>query len=51
MLEKELPCEVVDIADCLNTPRYPVERIGFEAGHRSATSSKRLIAISLEFKK
>nr|WP_320143621.1 hypothetical protein [uncultured Cohaesibacter sp.] len=32
MLEKELPCEVVDIADWLNTSGYPVERIGFEAG-------------------
>lgn len=35
MLEKELTCEVVDIADCLNTFGYPVERIGFEAGSLS----------------
>ena len=32
MLEKELPCEVGDIADCLNSSGYPIERIGFEAG-------------------
>ncbi|WP_150120069.1 IS110 family transposase, partial [Sulfitobacter sp. HI0021] len=32
MLEKELSCEVGDIADCLNSSGYPIERIGFEAG-------------------
>jgi len=31
-LEKELPCEVGDIADCLNSVGHPIERIGFEAG-------------------
>lgn len=32
MLERELPCEVGDIADCLNSFGHPIERIGFEAG-------------------
>src|SRR6056297_1066003 len=31
-LERELPCEVGDIADCLNSFGHPIERIGFEAG-------------------
>jgi hypothetical protein len=32
MLERELPFEVGDIADCLNSFGHPIERIGFEAG-------------------
>ncbi|WP_295537284.1 hypothetical protein [uncultured Thioclava sp.] len=32
MLERELPCEVGTIADCLNSFGYPIERVGFEAG-------------------
>ncbi|MFO8127738.1 hypothetical protein [Yoonia sp.] len=32
MLEMELPCEVGDIADYLNSFGHPIERIGFEAG-------------------
>ncbi|WP_339696741.1 transposase [Celeribacter baekdonensis] len=32
MLERELPCEIGDIADCLNSFDYPIERVGFEAG-------------------
>jgi len=32
MLERELPCEVADIAVCLNSLGYPVERVGFDAG-------------------
>jgi len=32
MLERELPCEVGDIADYLNSLGHPIERIGFEAG-------------------
>jgi transposase len=32
VLEKELPCEVDDIADCLNRCGHQIERIGFEAG-------------------
>ncbi len=32
MLERELPCEVGDIADCLNSFGYLIERVGFEAG-------------------
>ena len=31
-MERELPCEVDDIAGCLNTFGYPIARIGFEAG-------------------
>jgi transposase len=32
LLERELPCEVNDIAECLATFPHPVERVGFEAG-------------------
>jgi transposase len=32
MLERELPCEVGDIADYLNSFGHPIVRIGFEAG-------------------
>ena len=35
MLERELPCEVGDIADCLTSFPHPIERIGFEAGTMS----------------
>lgn len=31
-LERELPCEVADIAACLEAFDHPVERVGFEAG-------------------
>ncbi|NDR57928.1 IS110 family transposase [Pseudoruegeria sp. M32A2M] len=31
-LERELPCEVDDIAGCLDTFGHPIARIGFEAG-------------------
>lgn len=31
-MERELPCEVRDIADCLNAFEHPIERIAFEAG-------------------
>lgn len=34
-MERELPCEVHDIADCLNAFEHPIERIGFEAGSLS----------------
>ncbi|WP_439105147.1 IS110 family transposase, partial [Celeribacter marinus] len=34
-LERELPCEVEDIANCLETFAHPIERIGFEAGAMS----------------
>ena len=37
-LEQELPCEVADIAACLEAFDHPVERVGFEAG----TSSQHL---------
>lgn len=30
-MERELPCEVEDIADCLGAFEHPIERIGFEA--------------------
>jgi transposase len=32
LLERELPCEVSDIAECLASFPHPIERIGFEAG-------------------
>lgn len=35
LLERELPCEVDEIAACLKAFRHPVERIGFEAGTMS----------------
>ncbi|WP_156461658.1 IS110 family transposase, partial [Aliiruegeria sabulilitoris] len=31
-LERELPCEVDDIAGCLDTVGHPIARSGFEAG-------------------
>lgn len=31
-MERELPCEVEYIADCLSSFEHPIERIGFEAG-------------------
>lgn len=31
-MERELPCEVEDIAACLDTFAHPIQRIGFEAG-------------------
>ena len=39
MLERELPCEVGDIADYLNSFDHPIERIGFEAGRLPSISS------------
>jgi len=35
LLERELPCEVSDIAECLRAFPYPIERVGFEAGTMS----------------
>ena len=35
LLERELPCEVKDIAECLSDFPHPIERIGFEAGTMS----------------
>ena len=35
LLERELPCEVGDIAACLGAFPIPIERIGFEAGTMS----------------
>lgn len=35
MLERELPCEIDDIAGCLAGFPYPIERVGFEAGTMS----------------
>jgi len=34
-LERELPCEVSDIIECLAGFLHPIERIGFEAGTMS----------------
>jgi transposase len=34
-LEKELLCEIMDIADCLASFDNPIERVGFEAGAMS----------------
>lgn len=31
-MERELPCEVADIVDCLEAFPHPIERIVFEAG-------------------
>ncbi len=33
--ERELACEISDIAECLRDFSYPVERVGFEAGTMS----------------
>jgi transposase len=35
LLERELPCEVSDIAECLASFPHPIERVGFEAGTMS----------------
>jgi transposase len=35
LLEREVPCEVDEIAACLTAFRYPIVRIGFEAGTMS----------------
>jgi transposase len=35
ILERELPCDVADIAQCLTRLPHPIERIGFEAGTMS----------------
>ena len=31
LFERELPCEVVAIAECLTSFPHPIERVGFEA--------------------
>lgn len=35
LFERELPCDVNEIADCLSGFSHPIERIGFEAGAMS----------------
>jgi len=35
LLERDLPCEVSDIAVCLASFPHPIERVGFEAGTMS----------------
>jgi len=35
ILERELPCEVGDITECLTGFQHPIERVGFEAGTMS----------------
>lgn len=35
LLERELPCEVKAIAECLAGFPHPIERVGFEAGTMS----------------
>ncbi len=35
LFERELPCEVSDIVECLANFPHPIERIGFEAGTMS----------------
>ncbi|MEH6836909.1 MULTISPECIES: IS110 family transposase [Falsihalocynthiibacter] len=35
LFERELPCEVSDIAECLEAFPHPIERVGFEAGSMS----------------
>lgn len=35
LLERELPCEIKDITECLASFRHPIERVGFEAGTMS----------------
>ncbi|MEO9514328.1 MAG: IS110 family transposase [Paracoccaceae bacterium] len=35
LFERELACEVEDIADCLTSFEHPIERVGFEAGAMS----------------
>jgi transposase len=34
-LERELPCEIMDIVECLARFGHPIERVGFEAGAMS----------------
>ncbi|MEP2953096.1 MAG: hypothetical protein ABJN39_11770 [Sulfitobacter sp.] len=34
-LERELPCEVEEVADCLAAFEHPIARVGFEAGAMS----------------
>ncbi|MFT6169868.1 MAG: hypothetical protein ACJAR9_001992 [Celeribacter sp.] len=35
LFERELPCEVSDIAECLDACPHPIERVGFNAGAMS----------------
>lgn len=42
LLERELPCEVSDIAACLGTFPHPIERVGFEAGTMKSPPSLRM---------
>ncbi|WP_254684155.1 IS110 family transposase [Phaeobacter inhibens] len=35
VLERELACEINDIAECLSEFEFPIERIGLEAGTMS----------------
>jgi transposase len=35
LLERELPCEIKDITECLGAFPNPIERVGFEAGTMS----------------
>ena len=35
LFERELPCEVGDIAECLAGFPHPIERVGFEVGAMS----------------
>jgi len=35
LLERELPCEIKDITECLASFRHPIEWVGFEAGTMS----------------
>jgi transposase len=35
LFERELPCDVIEIADCLSGFPHPIERVGFEAGSMS----------------
>ena len=35
LFERELPCEISDITECLSVFPHPIERVGFEAGAMS----------------
>lgn len=35
LFERELPCEIEDMAECLADFPHPIERVGFEAGTMS----------------
>ena len=35
LFERELPCEINEIAECLSSFPHPIERVGFEAGAMS----------------